>query len=87
VLRRVFALDVLACSDCGGRLRRLATIAAPAAIEKILPHVDDPEVRALFSELGDDEATHQALVRREVETLPPDPAVAPDAFEDEPTTH
>ena len=27
LLRRVFAIDILACPDCGGRLRLLATIA------------------------------------------------------------
>jgi rubrerythrin len=50
-----------------------------------LAHVDAPEVRALFSELRDEEVTHQALVTTELEKLPPDPAVEPDAFEDDPT--
>jgi len=37
--RRVFALDVLACPDCGGRLRLLATIDDRAVVEKILTHL------------------------------------------------
>jgi uncharacterized protein YbaR (Trm112 family) len=31
-MRRAFALDVLACPRCGGRMRVIATIADPAAI-------------------------------------------------------
>lgn len=38
LLRRVFALDILACPDCGGRLRLLATTEDRAAVEKILTH-------------------------------------------------
>jgi hypothetical protein len=33
LLRRVFAIDVLACPDCGGRLRLLATIEDRAVVE------------------------------------------------------
>jgi hypothetical protein len=36
------AIDVLACPQCGGRLRFLATIADRAVIEKILGHLDLP---------------------------------------------
>jgi rubrerythrin len=50
-----------------------------------LPQVDALEVRALFSELRDEEAMHRALVADELEKLPPDPDVGPDAFEDDPT--
>ncbi len=42
LLRRVFACDVLACPDCGGRLRLLATIADRAVVEKILTHLGLP---------------------------------------------
>jgi hypothetical protein len=42
LLRRSFGLDVLACSDCGGRLRLVATIAAPHAIARILAHLGLP---------------------------------------------
>jgi uncharacterized protein YbaR (Trm112 family) len=35
----VFALDILACPDCGGRLPLLAPIEDRAVIEKILAHL------------------------------------------------
>jgi uncharacterized protein YbaR (Trm112 family) len=41
-LRRVFELDILACPDCGGRLRLVATIEQRAPIEKILTHLGLP---------------------------------------------
>jgi hypothetical protein len=34
-----FAADVLVCSKCGGAMRLVAVIEAPAVIEKILKHV------------------------------------------------
>jgi uncharacterized protein YbaR (Trm112 family) len=37
-----FAIDVLACPECGGRLRLIATITDPAVIHKILHHLDLP---------------------------------------------
>jgi rubrerythrin len=40
-----------------------------------LPHVKDPEVRALFAELRDEERKHQELVRARLEKLPPGPDV------------
>jgi hypothetical protein len=40
-LRRVFAIDVLACA-CGGRLRFLATIEDPLVVRRILRHVGLP---------------------------------------------
>ena len=42
LLRRVFAFDVLACPDCGGRLRLVATIEARAVVEQILTHLELP---------------------------------------------
>jgi len=36
LLRRVFAIDVLRCPDCGGRMRILAAIHPPEATEAIL---------------------------------------------------
>ncbi len=42
LLRRTFAVDVLACPECGGRLRLLATIAQRAVIEKVLSHLGLP---------------------------------------------
>lgn len=50
----------------------------------VLAHIQDPVVRELFEELRDEEVHHQALVRREIERLPPDSGFKPDDFGDEP---
>ena len=42
LLRRTFGLDVLACPDCGGRLRLVTTIADPRVIARILAHLGLP---------------------------------------------
>ncbi|MCC6765548.1 MAG: transposase [Deltaproteobacteria bacterium] len=42
LMRRVFALDVLACTACSGRLRFLATIEDPPVVAKILAHLGLP---------------------------------------------
>jgi len=42
LLRRTFGLDVLACPDCGGRLRLVATIADPRVIARLLAHLGLP---------------------------------------------
>ena len=42
LLQRTFSVDVLACPECGGRLRFLATIAQREVIEKILSHLGLP---------------------------------------------
>ncbi len=42
LMRRVFAIDVLACAGCGGRLRFLATIEDPPVVTKILAHLGLP---------------------------------------------
>jgi hypothetical protein len=36
LLHRVFALDVLACPECGGRMRMLSAVHSPEAIRAIL---------------------------------------------------
>jgi uncharacterized protein YbaR (Trm112 family) len=41
-LERTFDLDILACPDCGGRLRFIATIEDRAVIAKILRHLGLP---------------------------------------------
>ncbi|MFN8640425.1 MAG: ATP-dependent helicase HrpA [Candidatus Binatia bacterium] len=41
-MRRTFGLDVLACPDCGGRLRLVATLADPRVIARILAHLGLP---------------------------------------------
>jgi hypothetical protein len=44
LLRRVFAIDVLACA-CGGRLRLIATIEDPVIVQRILRHLGFPTER------------------------------------------
>ena len=39
LMRRVFALDVLACPRCGGQLRVIATVQNPAVVRAILTHL------------------------------------------------
>ena len=41
LLRRVFRFDILACSDCGGRLRLLATIAPRYGLRPTLRQAQD----------------------------------------------
>jgi len=38
-LRRVFAIDIETCPECGGKLRVIACIEEPALIAQILTHV------------------------------------------------
>jgi hypothetical protein len=38
-LKRVFAIDIQTCRQCGGRLRVIASIEQPAVIEQILGHL------------------------------------------------
>jgi hypothetical protein len=42
MIRRVFAVDVLECPRCGGRMRILAAIQTPEAIRAILDHLGLP---------------------------------------------
>jgi len=42
LMRRVFEIDVLACTSCGGRLRLIATIEDPEVIRRILAHLGLP---------------------------------------------
>ena len=39
LLQRVFAVDVLACPKCGGRMRVIATIEDPRVVRRILTHL------------------------------------------------
>jgi hypothetical protein len=39
LMHRAFAIDVLTCPHCGGRLRLIATLHDPAVIRKILAHL------------------------------------------------
>ena len=38
-MHRAFAMDVLACGHCGGRLQLIATLHDPAVIRTILAHL------------------------------------------------
>jgi hypothetical protein len=38
LLKRVFLVDALACPRCGGRMRILAAVLAPEAVQAILAH-------------------------------------------------
>lgn len=49
-----------------------------------LEHVTDPDVRALFAELHEEELEHQRLVRVHLDKSPPDHEVHPSEFADEP---
>ena len=42
LLRRVFAVDVLTCPDCGGARRLIATITDGLVVRRILDHLELP---------------------------------------------
>jgi hypothetical protein len=42
LLRRIFRFDILACPDCGGRLRLVSTLEHPPVVETILKHLGLP---------------------------------------------
>jgi len=56
---------------------------AYAFFARAIPQLENAEVRALFSELRDEEVEHQALVRQELARLPEEPANG-EAYGDEP---
>lgn len=49
-----------------------------------LPVVTDPDVKALFAELHEEELEHQRLVKVHLDKAPPDPAIHPSEFADDP---
>jgi rubrerythrin len=57
---------------------------AHAYFVEALPRLSDPEVRALFRELRDEEIEHQNLIKAELAKLPPEPDADADDFADEP---
>ncbi len=57
---------------------------AHAFFAEALPGILDPEVRALFEELREEEAEHEALVLAEIAKLPPEPAFSDQEFVDPP---
>jgi rubrerythrin len=64
-----------------------AEIKAYDFFDAALPHVGDPEVRALFEELREEETEHQALVRQHLAKLPSEETIDPDDYADEPVSH
>jgi len=42
LLRRVFLVDALACPRCHGRMRIVAAVTEPGAVERILRHLGGP---------------------------------------------
>jgi hypothetical protein len=45
-LKRVFAIDVETCSECGGAVKIIASIEDPVVIRKILVHLADKATSA-----------------------------------------
>jgi hypothetical protein len=65
LFRRVWREDVLVCSRCGGEIRLIAVIEAPAVIEKILKHLGlwqrgPPAGRSVVIESRDHESLYYA---------------------------
>jgi rubrerythrin len=59
-------------------------VKAHAFFVAALPALQDPEVRALFEELRNEELEHQDLVKAELAKLPPDSGLSDEDFVDEP---
>jgi hypothetical protein len=53
LLQRVFAVDVLACPNCGGRMRLIATIEDPRVVRRILTHLGLAGDEGLPADLAD----------------------------------
>jgi rubrerythrin len=51
-----------------------------------LQHVTDPDVKALFTELRDEEIEHQDMVKAAMAKLPPRPAITGEDVADEPVS-
>jgi len=57
-LRRVFAIDLSICPDCGGRLRVIADVTRPDIIQKILEHVARQQAPPEFSAISSIPTVH-----------------------------
>ena len=72
-------------------VRKVLEIALEAEIKAhdffaaAIPHLTDPDVRALFEELRIEEMEHREMVTKELMKQPPDDPGDPDDFADEPT--
>jgi rubrerythrin len=61
-----------------------AEVKAWRFFDSALPTIKDPEVKALFAELREEEVEHQDLVKAEMAKLPPEKDIDPDDFVDPP---
>lgn len=52
--------------------------------DRLIPKVTDPDVRALFEELREEELEHQKLVQEQIDQLPPEDQFRVEDFEDPP---
>jgi rubrerythrin len=59
---------------------------AAAFFAAALPVIQDPEVKALFAELHEEEVEHQRLVKVHLDRAPADPAIHPSEFADDPVS-
>jgi hypothetical protein len=59
-LKRVFAIDIEVCSECGGEVGIIASIEDPVVIQKILAHLDDNATSAATEMLPDYRASPTA---------------------------
>ena len=57
-LRRVFAIDLSICPNCGGRLRVIADVTRPDIIERILEHVARQQAPPEFSAISSVATVH-----------------------------
>mgnify|MGYP001822900505 FL=1 len=56
-LKRVFNIEIETCSECGGDVRIIASIEAPAVIKQILVHLDNTASCATTALLPDSRAS------------------------------
>ncbi len=61
-----------------------AEVKAWRFFDSAVPTIADPDVKALFSELREEEVEHQDLVKGEMAKLPPEKDIDPDDFVDPP---
>ena len=64
LMHRVFGIDVLACPQCVGRLRLVATLHDPAVIRKILGHLaPSPELQRTLTEALEQQTATSEILR------------------------
>lgn len=61
-LKRVFAIEIEKCEQCGGPVRIIASIEDPDVVQKILKHLgldqrEDPQNRSPPTDLTDQQTT------------------------------